>query len=172
MRINKKGKLSNLLLHFDVYVASIALVFLVGFTFLGVIMRYIVGQPLGWIEEIQAFLIVWVVFAAGGAAYRTRNHSAIDVLYDIFPESLKKLDNIVIGVVVVLVLLYLFYTSITYLQLFMRTGRKTSVLQISYILIYSVVPVSCFLQVLNYVLVNIFGLCDESVNLIEDNANE
>jgi len=170
--MNKKGKLTDLLLHFDVYVASIALVVLVGFTFLGVIMRYIVGQPLGWIEEIQAFLIVWVVFAAGGAAYRTRNHSAIDVVYDIFPKPLKKIDDIVIGLVVILVLLYLCYTSIAYIQLFIRTGRKTSVLQISYVLIYSIVPVSCILQVVDYTLVNILGLCDESVNLIEDVPNE
>lgn len=60
-------------------IASIALVILVGCTFAGVI-AHVVGKPFGWIEEIQAAFIVWVVFAAGGAAYRTGNHSAIEIL--------------------------------------------------------------------------------------------
>ena len=82
--MKKDSKLFKILINLDIVIASIALVILVGCTFAGVIARYVVGKPFGWIEEIQAAFIVWVVFAAGGAAYRTGNHSAIEILYEIF----------------------------------------------------------------------------------------
>ena len=88
--MKKDSKLFRILINLDIVIASIALVILVGCTFAGVIARYVVGKPFGWIEEIQAAFIVWVVFAAGGAAYRTGNHSAIEILYEIFPNRSAK----------------------------------------------------------------------------------
>lgn len=54
-----------MLLNIDVVIASVAMVLLVALTFSGVIARYVVGRPFGWIEEVQAALIVWVIFGAG-----------------------------------------------------------------------------------------------------------
>ena len=98
--MKKDSKLFKILINLDIVIASIALVILVGCTFAGVIARYVVGKPFGWIEEIQAAFIVWVVFAAGGAAYRTGNHSAIEILYEIFPKPVRKIVSIFIGLVV------------------------------------------------------------------------
>ncbi len=172
MHKQKKEKLLSVLLRLDVCIASVALVLLVGVTFLGVVMRYLVGEPFGWIEEVQAALIVWVVFAAGGAAYRTRNHSAIDMLYNIFPLKAQKVINAFIAITVACVLSYLCYTSFEYIQLFVRTGRETSVLHVSYVLIYAIVPVSCILQVLNYILCDVLHRCDESFDIDGDEINE
>ena len=47
-----------MLLNIDVVIASAAMVLLVALTFSGVIARYVVGRPFGWIEEVQAALIV------------------------------------------------------------------------------------------------------------------
>ncbi len=91
--MKKDSKLFKILINLDIVIASIALVILVGCTFAGVIARYVVGKPFGWIEEIQAAFIVWVVFAAGGAAYRTGNHSAIEILYEIFPNRLTLTES-------------------------------------------------------------------------------
>ncbi|MDK2808370.1 MAG: C4-dicarboxylate transporter, DctQ subunit [Clostridiales bacterium] len=167
--MKEKGKRFKILINLDIIIASIALVILVGCTFIGVIMRYVVGNPFGWIEEIQAFLIVWVVFLAGGAAYRTGNHASIEVLYELFPASIQKIVRMFIGLVVTAAIGYLCYTSIQYVRLFMQTGRGTAVLQIPFVYIYSVVPVSCFLQIFNYFLVNVFGYEDEVEKLVEDN---
>lgn len=166
MKLKNKG--IKHLLNLDIYIASIALVLLVGVTFLGVIMRYIVGDPFGWIEEVQAALIVWVVFSAGGAAYRTGNHSSIEILYELFPKPIQKLLQMLIGVVVTAVIGYLCHTSLKYLQLFVQTGRTTAVLNLSFVAIYSIVPISCILQIFNYFLVNVFGYEDEIEKLVEE----
>lgn len=153
----KKVSWKFILLNLDVIIASIAMCILVGCTFVGVIMRYVVGQPFTWIEEIQAALIVWVIFGAAGAAYRTANHAAIEVFYDFFPDGVKKILDIVILVITVATVAFLGYNVLQYMKVFMQSGRTTPVLHISYILIYAVVPVSCFLQVFNYILVKFFN---------------
>jgi len=170
--MNKNSKLFKTLINLDIIFASVALIILVGCTFTGVIMRYVMGNPFGWIEEIQAFLIVWVVFLAGGAAYRTGNHASIEILYELFPKSVQKINRMFIGLVVTVAIGFLCWTSIRYLQLFLQTGRGTAVLQIPFVYIYSVIPISCVLQIFNYFLVNVFGYEDEVEKLVEDSEDE
>ncbi|MBR1672048.1 MAG: TRAP transporter small permease [Fretibacterium sp.] len=151
------------LLNLDVVIASTAMCVLVALTFAGVIARYVVGSPFTWIEEIQAAMIIWVVFGAAGAAFRTANHAAIEVFYEFFPSFLKKLLNVLILVITVCTLLYLGYYAIQYLKVFARSGRTTAVLHISFILIYIIVPVSCVWQIFNFILVNFFGYSEAVV---------
>jgi len=169
--MNKK-KIKDNIIHLDVHIASVSMAILVGVTFLGVIMRYVVGKPFGWIEEIQAFLIVWVVFLGAGSAYRTGNHARIEFLYDKCNPTLKKILDLVISVIATIVIGFFLYASIKYIGLFIKTGRKTSVLQISYVAIYSVVPISCILQFLNFYVVEVFHKWDEKESLIEESLEE
>ena len=154
--MEKKPDWKFILLNLDVAVASLAMCILVVLTFAGVIARYILGSPFTWIEEIQAAMIVWVIFGAAGAAYRTANHAAIEVFFEMFPAPVKKVLNILIFIITTVILCYLGYYSIQYMKVFAQSGRTTPVLHISYILIYVIVPISCVLQVFNYILVNFF----------------
>ena len=62
-----KSSLTTILGNLDIVVAGAALIVLIVLTFAGVVMRYIVGQPFTWLEEVQLFCMVWIVFAAGGS---------------------------------------------------------------------------------------------------------
>lgn len=150
-----------LLLNLDVAMASIAMCILVGVTFAGVIARYILGSPFTWIEEIQAAFIIWVIFGAAGAAFRTGNHAAIEVFFEFFPKPLKMMIQIFILIITLFTLVFLGYLSIQYMMVFANSGRTTAVLHISYILIYCIVPVSCVWQIFNFVLVNFFHYSEQ-----------
>lgn len=163
----------NVLLNLDVAVASVAMLALVFCTFAGVIARYIVGKPFGWIEEVQAFMIIWVVFGAAGAAFRTANHAVIEIFYEMFPSIIKKILNIAILAVTVVTLCYLGYTCLQYIRVFAATGRTTAVLHFSYIMIYCIVPISCLWQVVNFILVNFFHYTEqETIESITDEEFE
>ncbi|MGI6180608.1 MAG: TRAP transporter small permease [Agathobaculum sp.] len=161
------------LLNIDVVIASVAMCLLVGVTFGGVVSRYILGMPFSWIEEVQAALIIWVIFGAAGAAFRTANHAAIEVFYEFFPKALKKVINVLILIVTVLTLVFLGYLSIQYMNVFAASGRTTAILHISYIAIYCIVPVSCIWQVFNFILVNFFHYTEqETIEAITDEEFE
>ena len=162
-----------LLLNIDVAIASLAMCILVGLTFCGVIARYVLGNPFTWIEEIQAAMIIWVIFGAAGAAFRTGNHAAIEVFFEFFPKPLKMVVNVLILIVTIITLLFLGYLSIQYMMVFANSGRTTAVLHISYILIYCIVPVSCIWQVFNFILVNFFHYSEEeAIEAITDEEFE
>ena len=69
--MKEQSALKKIAGNLDIIVAGIALIVLIALTFAGVVMRYIIGQPFTWLEEVQLFCMVWIVFAAGGAAFRT-----------------------------------------------------------------------------------------------------
>ena len=152
--MDKKINWKVLLLNLDVVIASAAMLFLVACTFLGVIARYVVGRPFGWIEEIQAAFIIWVIFGAAGAAYRTANHAAIEIFYEMFPKAVRKIIDLLILIVIIITLLFLVKTSLDYINMFSVTGRTTAVLRLSYVMIYCLIPISCIWQIINYMLVS------------------
>lgn len=134
----------------DVAVAAVMLIILVALTFGGVIMRYVIGRPLTWLEEVQLACMVWIVFAAGGAAFRTGNHVAIEILVDAFPRELQKVMEYIIGIITVLIIGYLFIQSVGFIKLFISSGRSTSMLKIPYALIYGIAPVSYIIMLISY----------------------
>lgn len=145
-----KNKALTILGNLDIAVASITLLVLILLTSYGVLMRYAIGQPLTWLEEVQLACMVWIVFAAGGAAFRTGSHVAIEMIVEMFPKKVQKLFDILISVVVVVVIAYLFYQSLGFIQMFLKSGRSTSMLKIPYSLIYGIAPVSYVLMIVSY----------------------
>jgi TRAP-type C4-dicarboxylate transport system permease small subunit len=96
------------------------------------------GKPFTWLEEVQTACMVWIVFSAAGAAFRMGNHVAIEMIVDLMPKALQKVMTILISVVVVAVLGYLFDKTIGFIQIFLRSGRATSMMKIPFWLIYGI----------------------------------
>lgn len=145
-KTSKLGLLANL----DIAIASVTLAILIVLTFLGVIWRYILGAPFTWLEEVQLACLVWIVFAAGGAAFRTGNHVAIEMVVDLMPKKMQRVMTVLISIVVVAVLGYLFYETIGFLKMFARSGRSTSMLNIPYTLIYGIALLSYLDMIISY----------------------
>ena len=148
--MKKDSMLKKIIGNLDVVVASIALIVLILLTFSGVIMRYIVGKPYTWLEEVQLFCMVWIVFAAGGAAFRTGSHVAIEMVVEMFPEKVQKVIGYLIDVVVFVVIAYLFYKSIGFIQMFIKNGRASSMLKIPMTVQYGIAPLSYILMIISY----------------------
>lgn len=143
---NAKKILANL----DSIVAGTALVILVALTILGALLRYFFNHPFVWLEEVQLWCEVWVAFIGAGAAFRTGSHVAIEIIIDALPKRIQKVFDFIIAFIVIGVIGYLFIESIGYLQLFIKSGRTTSILQVPYTVIYGVIPITCVLMLSNY----------------------
>jgi len=143
-------KLAKLPGYVELTIAIAALSILLLVTFVGVIMRYFMGKPFVWLEEVQLACIVWTVFSAGCIGFRYKAHVAIEIFVDMLPAKIRKVVEVLIGVLIVITLVF-FYDSIqAYLAIFIRTGRGTPLLKIPYTTVYGIVPVSCVLMVVEY----------------------
>ena len=88
--MKRDNKVLSLLGNLDIALAGLTLAVLIILTVLGVAWRYVFAQPFTWLEEVQLACMVWIVFAAGGAAFRTGNHVAIEMIVDLFPKKVQK----------------------------------------------------------------------------------
>ena len=148
--MKEQSALKKIAGNLDIIVAGIALIVLIALTFAGVVMRYIIGQPFTWLEEVQLFCMVWIVFAAGGAAFRTGSHVEIEMIVEMFPQSVQKIISYVIDLIVFLVIAYLLYNSFGFIQMFVKNGRTSSMLKIPMTLQYGIAPVSYILMIISY----------------------
>lgn len=133
-----KFSFKSCLANLDIVIAGTVLAILIVLTFAGVIWRYFLGKPFTWLEEVQTACMVWIVFSAAGAAFRLGNHVAIEMIVDLMPKALQKVMTVLISVVVVIVLGYLLDKSIGFIQIFLRSGRATSMMKIPFWLIYGI----------------------------------
>ena len=136
------SKIRSVLCNLDTVLAGVVLTVLVALTFAGVLCRYLFAAPFTWLEEVQTSCMVWIVFAAAGPAFRAGSQVAIEMIYDMFPTVGKKVLNILISLVVVGVLAYLFYQSIGFINIFLKSGRSTPMLKIPYAVVYGIAPLS------------------------------
>ena len=165
--MNPGNKLKTVLCSLDTIVASIVLAILIILTFAGVPFRYILGAPFTWLEEVQLACMVWIVFAAAGAAFRAGNQVAIEMIVDLMPKKMQKAVTVFISVVVLAVVGYLFYQSLGYINVFLKSGRATPMLKIPYALIYGIAPVSYVLMVISYFYALIKGVKSEAKEALD-----
>lgn len=166
--MKKESKVLSFLGNLDVAVAGLTLTLLIVLTVLGVIWRRVFNQPFTWLEEVQLACMVWIVFSAGGAAFRYGNHVAIEMVVDMFPKKVQKIIEYVISVVVVLVLSYLLKESLGFIQLFVKSGRSTPMLNIPYAIIYGIAPISFAIMLVSYFYALVKGVKSEAKGAIEE----
>jgi TRAP-type C4-dicarboxylate transport system permease small subunit len=137
-------KLLNFLYHADDAVAGIALLILVSSAILGVFYRYVLSDPLKWVEEVSLACVVWFVFIGGSSATKRGAHVSIDFVIATFPRFVQKAACIAAYVVSFAVLLFMIAEGSA---LAMQAGLKvTNILRIPYSFIDCAVPIGCTLM--------------------------
>jgi len=139
-------KLKSLLKNFDYIISGFSLVVLVLLTFVGVIKRYFLNSPIPFLQEVQLFCAVWLVFFGGSVAVRTGSIVAIGFLVDLFPEKIRRICTICITVLCMCVLVFLAVNGFKQLVFMAETQRVSYVLGIPFSIIYFAFPVGCCLM--------------------------
>lgn len=119
--------------------AALALLVLVVMTISAVFMRYFMGQPIQWTEEMSGLLMIWVVMLGGVVAERDRAHLTIPFMVDMLPAKIKRIIATVTALSSVGLLLYM--ALLGYRLAEMTQFKLTQILKISWFWIDLAVPV-------------------------------
>lgn len=121
------------------WLAAVPLLVLVGIANYAVVMRYAVGQPVHWSEEVSGLLMIWIVMFGAIAAERDGQHLSISLLTDAMSRRARLLVNAIVAAASVAVILYVGWIG---LQLALSVQFKvTSILRISWFWIDIAIPV-------------------------------
>ena len=115
----------------------------------GVLKRYILRNPISWLEEIQALLFMWITFIGGSAAFRYASHVSIEILVDSLPKKIGGLIERFDVLLQLLILGYLCYQEFTYYFQLISTGKVTNLLRIPYSVAYLALPIGGVLMLVS-----------------------
>lgn len=76
---------------------------------LNVVMRYFFNHIFKGAEEIATICFIWSVFVGAAAAYKHRMHMGIDMLTQMMPYKIRKILEIFINILLVIINAVLFY---------------------------------------------------------------
>lgn len=123
------------------WAAGLPLFVLVLITIAAVFMRYVVGQPLQWTEEVSGLLMVWIIMIGAVAAEREDAHLTIPLLPDALPRRIGLAMNVVVSLFSIVILVYMAWLA---WQLAGRAQYKlTQILGVSWFWIDIAVTVGC-----------------------------
>lgn len=115
--------------YLEVYFASTALIAFSFLVVLQVFMRYILGSPLVWSEELARFALVWFVWIAGSYAVKYQRHVKFSVLVNLVGKKLPLVRRIVQTIVYLLWLAFIvlmLVLSWEQVQQLQRTGQVSA----------------------------------------------
>jgi len=107
--------------------------------FAGVVFRYLLNQPIGWVYEVAVFLMMWSAFVGSAAVSRDKGHVALEFLVDKLPTRIRSWIKVFVGLIVILFLGIIIYYSIDMIAGLLKT--RSPYLRLPMIWVYSSVPV-------------------------------
>ncbi len=81
-------------------IGALLMAFILIINFLQVFFRYAVGDPLGWTEEVMRYSVAWMTFLVAGAVLFRGEQLAIDILTNVLPPRLRRIQSIVILILI------------------------------------------------------------------------
>jgi TRAP-type C4-dicarboxylate transport system permease small subunit len=113
-----------------------------------VFMRYVVGKPWGWVEEVTIFIFVWLIMFGAAAVTMAEGHCSIDVLARKLPPGPRRIMDIFTHLLVIITLCLMIWFGA---KLTLSAGGKlTPMLGIPYSYIDAAIPVGCTIMLINY----------------------
>ena len=142
---------------------TIAMVFV---TFLQVIFRVFLDNPLAWSEELSRYLFVWIVFIGGAWAVSGDAHFKMDFLTTVVPDKYKKVLDIFSSIcMIAFALIMVVYGW----RLAMSVNTQLSpALRVKMTIPYSALPISGLLIIIHAVELIISNVKKPKLNGKED----
>ena len=104
-----------------------------------VVGRYFFGLSFFWGEELARYTMIYMAFIGGAVALRTDQHPRLTVFLSMLPESVQRVVGWIIGGLMAVTLVILFYQG---LDVALNEGRLTTpALRIKYFWVLLAVPI-------------------------------
>jgi TRAP-type C4-dicarboxylate transport system permease small subunit len=132
----------------DSFFGMVAMAFIILLACANVFMRYVVGRPWGWVEEVTVFTFVWLSMLGASAVVHAEGHISIDVVVRSFSPRWQRIVSVFADLVVLATLCLLIGYGI---DLTIHGWTKlTPILGIPYSFIDAAIPVSCSFMLMYY----------------------
>ncbi|WP_249870404.1 TRAP transporter small permease [Oceanobacillus saliphilus] len=127
---------------------NIIMAILVFSTFMQVVFRFVLNNPLAWTEELARYSLVVLTFLGAAYAMSLKQHIGIEILVDRFPPAGKKVMQMIALLVCLLFYLLMIVQGFSLANSAMN--QLSPVLRIPMGMLYLVIPISGLLLAVNH----------------------
>lgn len=85
-------------------------------TFVQVVLRNTIAFSFTWAEEVTRYIVIFAVYFASGTVVAMDQNAKVDMFYNIFPETLKKILTTIFYLLTAVFLVIMFYYGYIYVQ--------------------------------------------------------
>lgn len=119
--------------------------------FANVVLRYVFNASSTWAEEFIRYAIIWMTFIGAGICFRKGLHPGIDVIFNIFPKSMKRGIKIFVIIISIIFMSFMLKYGYDLLMFSITTGQITPALQVKLYWVYAAIPVGALLSLIHLV---------------------
>ena len=111
-----------------------------------IIWRYVFNNSLSWSEELSRFLFAWLIFVGAALAVRENTHIKVDLFYNMYGTSTKRVIDLVLYALIIFVQGYFFVFSVEFI---IKThGTYSTAMQLPMnMVVYPSLAVGCLLSI-------------------------
>jgi TRAP-type C4-dicarboxylate transport system permease small subunit len=132
----------------DGFLGMVAMAFIILLACANVFMRYVIGQPWGWVEEVTVFTFVWLTMLGASAVIHSEGHCSIDVLVNRLSPKWRSMVSVASDLIVMITLCLLIWFGI--ILTIKGHTKLTPILGIPYSYIDASIPVCCSFMLMYY----------------------
>ncbi|HLR71377.1 MAG TPA: TRAP transporter small permease [Pseudogracilibacillus sp.] len=122
-------------------IITLCLASVVVITFLQVLFRYVLQQPLTWSQEALMISFVYSVLFGAALAVKNDEHLKVD-LFENVPGPVKKVLNVIQYIIVLSLIVALLYYGYLLVESNLESGQIVGMLPIKKAYVYMAIPVS------------------------------
>lgn len=150
--IDKAGRFIEVVM---LVIFGVSIMTLVLITVYSVIMRYVVNQPVSWLEELQMILVVWMTFFGICVTILERGNISISLLVDRFHGVLKAVCRVFAWIVMAAALVVVMRLGFIRLGNLINSNQITAVLHIPKYIQYAAVAFSGVIMIVDHIIIGI-----------------
>ena len=111
--------------------------------------RYVLDNPISWIEQVSTMIFIWVIFIGSAVLYRQNLHIGVDSFVLMLGERQREIWRWVIelGNLLFIVVLFIYSTSLT-IRVLPNTNGALDITPAYY---YAAAPVSCLMMIFYFI---------------------
>ncbi|MBB4284630.1 TRAP transporter small permease [Roseospira goensis] len=143
---------------FEAVVLALGVTIMAAVSVANVIGRFVLGESLFFVEELNRFLVVLITFVGLGYAARMGRHIRMSAIYDALPDGLRKGLMVVICLVTAGVMFVLAWYAYGYVLSVYETGRIAPSLRIPVFVTFLWVPIGFVITGIQYLLTAVANL--------------
>lgn len=150
--------LDGLIARFEAFVLATGVIIMAVMSVANVVGRFVFGESLFFVEELNRFLVILITFVGLGYAARMGRHIRMSALYDSFPDALRKVVMVVICLITAAAMFTLAWYAYWYVVSVAESGRIAAALRIPVYITFVWVPIGFVITGIQYLLTAVANL--------------